>query len=239
MKDGRDGDTRERILHAAAGLIAESGGEPVSTRAICQAAGVGAPTLYHHFGDKRGLLDAVAAYGFEKYVTEKRALPVADDPVQRLRDGWDLHVEFGLGHPAFYVVMYASASSGRPSSAARESERILLEILTGIARAGRLTTPPEVAARMVHAASVGVVLTLISEPAPAADDLSARTRDALIAAITTPDEMAPAASRPLAVHAMALRAALAASSEGDGVPLSVGERSLLGEWLDRLGTSPA
>jgi AcrR family transcriptional regulator len=63
-----DTGTRERILQAAARLLAESGGDPVSTRAVCAAAGVGAPTLYHHFGDKDGLLDAVVAYGFERYL---------------------------------------------------------------------------------------------------------------------------------------------------------------------------
>ena len=63
-----DIDTRERILRAAARLLAESGGAPVSTRAVCAAAGVGAPTLYHHFGDKEGLLDAVVTYGFERYL---------------------------------------------------------------------------------------------------------------------------------------------------------------------------
>ncbi|GAA4074457.1 TetR/AcrR family transcriptional regulator [Actinomadura miaoliensis] len=230
MKDGKDGDTRERILHAAAALLAESGSEPVSTRAICQAAGVGAPTLYHHFGDKRGLLEAVAAHGFETYVAEKRAMLIPADPLKRLRDGWDLHVEFGLKNPALYVVMYGSAPSGHRSAAARESERLLLEIVTGIARAGRLTVPPEVAARMVHAAGVGVVLTLINDPDAAGGDLSSRTREAMIAAITTAEEST--GSRPLAAQAMALRAELAAASADD--PLSPAERALLAEWLERL-----
>lgn len=236
MKDLKDGDTRERILRAAAALMAESGGEPVSTRAICQAAGVGAPTLYHHFGDKRGLMNAVAAYGFETYLAEKRAMPVPDDPVQRLRDGWDLHVEFGLKNPALYMAMHGSDPTGGRSSAARESERILLEIVNGSARAGRLTVPPELAARMVHAAGVGVVLTLIKDREAAADDLSVRTREALIAAITAPEETAGDAPRPLAALAMALRAALGAAS-ADDVPLSAAERALLAEWLARIAAA--
>lgn len=224
-------DTRDRILHAAAALLAESGGAAVSTRAVCRAAGVAAPTLYHHFGDKQGLFDAVAAYGFERYLAGKRALPVAGDPVQRLRDGWDLHVGFGRTHPAFYTVMFAAPRPGPPSAGAQESHRILLDIVTGIARAGRLTVPVPAAVRMIQATGVGVVLTLISDPA--ADDLSARTREAVIAAITTPADPAEPtepAKRP-AAHAVALRAALSEPS-----PLTPGETALLNELLDRLAT---
>jgi len=220
-------DTRERILHAAATLLAESGGEPVSTRAICQAAGVGAPTLYHHFGDKQGLFEAVAAHGFEQYLADKRALPPSGDPVQRLRDGWDLHVEFGLTHPAFYVVMYATVRPGKPSAGAEESRRILLGMLTDIAKAGRLRIPVDTAARMVHAASVGLVLSLIAEPAGPGDDLPVRTREALIAAITTPE---PATG--LEAPAAALRAAL--TSPEARPPLNAAETALLAQWLDRL-----
>ena len=50
---------RTRILETAAGLLAQSADADVSTRAVCDAAGVTAPTLYHHFGDKDGLLAAV------------------------------------------------------------------------------------------------------------------------------------------------------------------------------------
>ena len=41
-----------RLLQAAAELLANSAGAPVSTRQVTQLAGVSAPTLYHHFGDK-------------------------------------------------------------------------------------------------------------------------------------------------------------------------------------------
>ena len=61
-----------RLLRAAAGLLAKSGGAAVSTRQITQLAGVTAPTLYHHFGDKEGLFDAVVAAGFEEYVAGER-----------------------------------------------------------------------------------------------------------------------------------------------------------------------
>src|SRR5918997_166322 len=98
-------DARARILAAAARLIAEAGRDAATTRAVAAAAGVQAPTLYRLFGDKQGLLDAVTAYGFERYLAEKKTLVPSDDPVADLKRGWDNHVEFGLTHPAFYVLM--------------------------------------------------------------------------------------------------------------------------------------
>ena len=67
-----------RLLRAAAELLANSAGAPVSTRQITQLAGVSAPTLYHHFGDKEGLFDAVVAAGFEEYVAGERDFAPSD-----------------------------------------------------------------------------------------------------------------------------------------------------------------
>ena len=47
------------ILHVAMGLFAAKGFAATSTREIVEAAGVTKPTLYHYFGSKRGLLDAL------------------------------------------------------------------------------------------------------------------------------------------------------------------------------------
>ena len=61
-------ETRQRIVEAAARLLEEGGREAVSTRAVSAAAGVQAPTIYRIFGDKRGLLDAVASHGLAAYL---------------------------------------------------------------------------------------------------------------------------------------------------------------------------
>src|SRR3954449_10919823 len=94
--------TRTKILEAAATLLADSRVADVSTRAVCEAAGVGAPALYRQFGDKEGLLAAVVDLGFEKYLAGKRAAEPSDDPVRDLRDGWDNHVAFAVGNPNHY-----------------------------------------------------------------------------------------------------------------------------------------
>ncbi len=49
-------ETRNRIIGASVRLFAERGYEGVGVQEIVEAAGVTKPTLYHHFGNKRGLL---------------------------------------------------------------------------------------------------------------------------------------------------------------------------------------
>ncbi|MEV5508011.1 TetR/AcrR family transcriptional regulator [Streptomyces orinoci] len=226
---------RDRILQAAAQLLAASGGAPVSTRAICEAAGVGAPTLYHHFGDKQGLFDAVVAHGFERYLAEKKATEPSGDPVEDLRRGWDTHVEYGRTHPAFYTLMYGSPRSGPPSAAATEAHGALLQLCRRAAEAGRLRVPPELAARMVLAANTGVTLSLISAPDADAGQLSRHTRDAILDAITVRDahRTRPEPAAP-ADHRSAANALAGTLGDAPAPGLTARETGLLREWLDRI-----
>ena len=50
---------RSRLLHCALLLFAEHGYDAIGVQRIVAAAGVTKPTLYHHFGNKRGLLEAL------------------------------------------------------------------------------------------------------------------------------------------------------------------------------------
>src|SRR5207249_3342772 len=68
---------RTRILEAASELLARSADADISTRAVCEAAGVTAPTLYHHFGDKEGLLAAVVDFGWAAFLEAKRTTGAA------------------------------------------------------------------------------------------------------------------------------------------------------------------
>ena len=97
---------RDLILQAAARLLTEGGREAVSTRAVSRAAGVQAPTIYRQFGDMQGLLDAVASHDYATYLASKCERETLQDPVEDLRRGWNLHIDFGLSNPALYSLMY-------------------------------------------------------------------------------------------------------------------------------------
>jgi len=227
-----DGGPRERIVAAALDLLEGDGQEAVSTRAVSAAADVQSPTIYRLFGDKQGLLDAVAVHGFARYLSGNGFEASSGDPVADLRRGWDLHVEMGLASPALYGLMYGQPRSEAVTSpAARAAFDHLTAVVARIAEAGRLRMPVARAAGVVHAAGSGVTLSLIATPPERRDpELSATTREAVLAAITV-DRPAVVDAGPRAA-AVALRAALPGVTD-----LSGAERALLGEWLDRVATA--
>ena len=136
------GETRDRLLLAAAQLMDEAGGTTVSTRAICQRAGVEAPTLYHHFGSKQGLVDAVIQHGFNQYIDPQPADDVSLDPIEAIRRGWDRHVRFGLDNPRFYALLYGNVERGRPCAITSPALAQLTELLAAAASVGRLRVGP-------------------------------------------------------------------------------------------------
>lgn len=220
---------RERIVRAAAELLADGGREAVSTRAVSAAANVQAPAIYRQFGDMRGLLEAAALQTMAEYVRQKAKRPRAADPVEDLRRGWDEHIAFGLANPDAYAILSTTLVG---STAEREGLATLHGLLARVAEAGRLRVSVAAAARLIQSGGRGVVLTLNALPAAERDPhLSAAMREALIAAITEGAVLPTNDAPGVRSRAVALRAVLPQAS---GV--SAGERLLLGEWLDRLAT---
>ncbi|MGX1909457.1 TetR family transcriptional regulator [Streptomyces phaeochromogenes] len=253
--------TKARILEVTAALVAESPDGDVSTRAVCEAAGVGAPALYRHFGDKEGLLSAVVDHGWDKYLATKRDRAPGTDPVQDLRDGWDTHVEFALHNPNLYRLMNSPAMR-TPPAAALESHRILTADLQRAAEHGKLRLAPELAAQIIMSANVGVALMLVSRPATFTDEsVSRRVRDSVHTMVFTPDVMAPPTATPdpstpdpstpdpstpdpstpeadesrLPATAARLNALL---RQAPAPVLSPAEDALLTEWLNRISNAP-
>src|SRR5215212_5776823 len=197
MESTTDMNPRDRILQAAARLPMEGGREAVSTRAVSRAAGVQAPTIYRQFGDMQGLLDAVASHGYATYLASKRERETHRDPVEDLRRGWNLHIDFGLANPALYTLMYGYPRPDTPHPAAAEAQEMLCGQLQRVAEAGRLCVGIERAADMIHAAAVGVVLVLLGHGSASGDrTLAVATREAVLAAIITDPHAAYVHTQP-------------------------------------------
>ncbi len=64
-----DTSTRQRILVAAAEVLARSGQTKLSLSEVALQAGVSRPTLYRWFADKQALLDAFGVYEREMFQT--------------------------------------------------------------------------------------------------------------------------------------------------------------------------
>lgn len=237
MQDKLDdaGSARDRLLWAAAELLDAAPGEPVSTRAICARAGVGAPTLYHHFGNKQGLIDAVVEYGLGQYGTDS----AEDDALADLRAGWDNHVRYGLDNPAFYVLLYGRIAPGRPCKVTAVAEARLRTLVERLDRDGLLLAPVDEVVQQIVAANVGITLQLIAEPAGTADlTLSTSLRENVLGGLIAAGGLSgPAVTGGEIADAAARLAALLGRGSRGASGLSAGERVLLGEWLARLGES--
>lgn len=218
-------DTRERLIAAAADLIAAAPGDEFSLRAVCDTVGVKMPTLYHFFGSKQGLIDAVIEHGFDLYLSEKAAMESSGDPIQDIRAGWDAHVSFGLAHPGFYTLMYGTIRPGYSPEAQSRPSKVLRALTARAAEQGRLVVPSEQAAAHILVTNVGVTLRQIilahSDP-----ELSRLVREGAIAAITgTETSTSP-------VDHLAAAVEIAAANPD---VLGSAETRLLIEWLGRLG----
>ncbi|WP_406118684.1 TetR/AcrR family transcriptional regulator [Streptomyces sp. NBC_00989] len=227
-------NTRSLIIEAAAELIAQSPSGDVSTRAVCEAAGVQQPVLYRLFGDKDGLLAATVDHVWDQYLETKRAAEKSADPLRDLLAGWDSHVAFALAHPNAYKLMFAPALRSMPE-AAREALRILRAVLERLAAQGRMRIAPGIAAQMVMTATTGVALALITRPELYPDaGLSTLVRDAMVQAIL----LDPAADTTAHdARAAAATTLLASLDDLTPEPFTPAESALLGQWLTQIPTS--
>ena len=238
-------DLRDRIVDAAARLLAEQGAAAVTTRGVAEAAGVQPPAIYRLFGDKDGLLEAVAEHVLATYVATKAdaartAAEEDTDPVEDLRAGWRRQVDFGLANPTLFALLHDPVRA-RHSPAVRDGLQVLESRVRRVAQAGRLRVAEPRAVALVHAAGTGVVQTLLAtpvqdrDPGLAEDLLEAVLRQVLTDAADDPEGRAGKGARQAGPQpaAVALRALAADLDE-----LSEAERTLLAEWLDRVVARP-
>ncbi|MCW4459998.1 TetR/AcrR family transcriptional regulator [Microbacterium sp. MPKO10] len=224
-------DARAAIIDATARLLNDKGADAVTTRRVSAEAGVQPPTLYRLFGDKDGLLDAVAEHVMAEFVAAKSAA-VADardhdiDPVDDLRAGWEMQIEFGLSNPVLFSLVNAPGR-GTASPAAQAGLEILQTRVHRVAEAGRLRVSERRAVDLIRSAGSGVTFTLLTtppddrDPALVAAMIDSVLREILIDA----PQRADSSHRATAVSFRAIAPELTALSDA--------ERGLLVDWLDR------
>ncbi|GAA0555436.1 TetR/AcrR family transcriptional regulator [Paractinoplanes ferrugineus] len=217
-------EARTVIIEAAGRLLRAEGARGVTTRAVSQAAGVQPPTIYRLFGDKDGLLDALAEHALTAYVGAK-VIDTQQDPFEDLKAGWHSHIEFGLANPDLFQ-LYADPRRRR-SPAVAAGDQILRQRVHRLAATGRLRVSEERAVQMIQAAGRGAVLAMLAGDDPGLGDAMF---DAVVAAVLT--DVPVVAANDATTVAVALAAVV------DELPaLSAAEKSLMSEWLNRAITS--
>jgi AcrR family transcriptional regulator len=131
---------RREILDATESLLVSAGYESFSMRRLAKRCGYTAPTIYHHFGDKRGLIDALLEERFRLMVKRIRRVPASADPLTTLRGQLMAFVHFGLENPTHYRLLVAPRpdADAEPTRAAEESRELIEATLSQLARAERL-----------------------------------------------------------------------------------------------------
>jgi AcrR family transcriptional regulator len=173
---------RAEILRAAERIFVAEGYEGATMRKIADEVGVSSTCLYMHFRDKDEILLEISTTAMEDLLARSNEIacrPV--DPVERIRMMLSAYVEFALGNPnAYRLVFCASALPGadqrrevtqRLGARIAESNRA---VVTEIAAQGRLKLgDPKMVHQAIWTACHGLVSLMITKPnvdwAPAED----------------------------------------------------------------------
>jgi AcrR family transcriptional regulator len=223
---GARDDVRAVIVEAAERLLREEGARAVTTRAVAHAAGVQAPTIYRLFGDKDGLIDAVAEHAMATFVAAKVAAGTDPDPVADLRSGWRMQIDFALVNAELYALLNAPGR-GDDSPAATAGLEVLRARVHRLAAAGLLRVDEERALAMIRAAGAGTIEVLLDTPVAERDPgLSDAMFDAVAAGILTAGPAAPDTTTSTV-------AVTFATVVPDLPALTDAERGLMTEWLSR------
>ncbi|MFI6167941.1 TetR/AcrR family transcriptional regulator [Nocardia sp. NPDC051052] len=124
------GDLRATILAAAADQIASDGIDAISLRELARRAGVSHAAPAHHFGDRAGVLTALAIEGFELLTAELTRAGAG------FRDVAVAYIRFAREHPGHFDVMFRHsllrADDPRLDEARRRSAGALRSGVSGI-----------------------------------------------------------------------------------------------------------
>ena len=107
-----DGDLRGALVQAAVEALDEHGADQVSLRDVARRAGVSHAAPAHHFGDKPGLLTAVATQGFDLFTAGLGAALAATadaGPVDQFAALGRAYAAFAEQRPGHFEVMFRPA----------------------------------------------------------------------------------------------------------------------------------
>ena len=141
------GDLRHAIVQAALEILRETQSLEFSLRELARRAGVSHNAPYKHFSDKRELLAAVSAAGFEMLAKRMTGEIEGLRPREQLFAMLRAYIDHGVENPSLYSLMFGSYLGGpersRPAIELAEAEKVK-SLLAGVIVAGGLgRTIPE------------------------------------------------------------------------------------------------
>jgi AcrR family transcriptional regulator len=121
-------DLRSTLVQAAVELVEEVGPAAMSMREVARRAGVTHPAATYHFGDKAGLLTAVAAEGYRLLAETLRD---AHQTTGSFLEVGVAYVRFAITHRAYFEVMYRPELHNQSDAALKRSKAAAAALLYG------------------------------------------------------------------------------------------------------------
>lgn len=148
------------LLHAAEAVLDREGTGGVTIRAVAAEAAVAPMSVYNRFDNKEGLLAALAMRALDELGVVIQT-PSDIEPIERFRQACRSYRGYALGHPARYLLIFATGSpledQSSPAAAhGRAVFAVLIELIRALDTAGPPTDSGE-AAQAVWSALHGAV----------------------------------------------------------------------------------
>ncbi len=105
-------NTAARILTAARALLDLEGPAAVAMRPVAERVGITPMAIYRHYTDRESLLNAIANEGFRELAERVLARRLTGDVEKRLLQIGDVFLEWALGFPHLYHLMFLAPREG-------------------------------------------------------------------------------------------------------------------------------
>lgn len=164
-RSGETPQVKRRLLEVARHLLSTAGREGASSRAICAMAGVGAPTIYHYFGDLTGLHRAAIDETYEQVAEAYLQGTKEGGPQQGLRNGWGAFNHFARQEPLMCRIVIQQILAGEPPASVAETLDTVENDLARLYEAGLLNYPAHEAVQLLWIGTLGTACFTSSEKA--------------------------------------------------------------------------
>ncbi len=107
-----DQATEERIAETALQLLEAGGEDGVSMRRVAAAVGITPMAIYHHFADRKALLNFVVDREFTKYSESLQAAPRRGAYESQILTCMDAYIDYAFAHPRIFDYVFAEPRPG-------------------------------------------------------------------------------------------------------------------------------
>ena len=99
----------DNVRRALASIERTGTDDAVTLRAVAREVGIAAPSIYAHFADREAIIMAAVVGIFDELAdaVEQAESSAGTDPVDRLLAGCQAYLDYGLGHPARYGLLFS------------------------------------------------------------------------------------------------------------------------------------